>query len=470
MPRLRKAKIVATLGPATSDLKTITELFDAGVDVFRLNFSHGSHEDHRRRYEVVREVERLSGRPIAVLADMQGPKLRVGTFAGGKVILMPGAQFVLDRNPAAGNAERVCLPHPELFEVVKTGQSLLLDDGKLRLEVLDSDSESIRTRVTHGGALSDRKGVNVPDAVLPIPALTSKDLVDLEFALSLGADWIALSFVQRPQDMIDARARIGERAWLMAKLEKPAALEQLDEIVKVSDAIMVARGDLGVELPPERVPGVQKRIIRSCRDHGKPVVVATQMLESMISAPVPTRAEASDVATAIYDGADAVMLSAESASGDYPVAAVAIMDRIIGEAERDPLYRSLIDAHPELPLPTRGDAICAALRNVTQTIGAAATITYTTSGFTSLRAARQRPLAPILSIAPRLSTARRLSLVWGVHSTVSADIESIDEMVSAARGIAIREGVVREGDQVTIAAGVPFGEAGTTNLLRITEI
>jgi len=470
MPRLRKAKIVATLGPATSDLKTITELFDAGVDVFRLNFSHGSHEDHRRRYEIVREVERLSGRPIAVLADMQGPKLRVGTFAGGKVILMPGAQFVLDRNPAAGNAERVCLPHPELFEVVKTGQSLLLDDGKLRLEVLDSDSESIRTRVTHGGVLSDRKGVNVPDAVLPIPALTSKDLVDLEFALSLGADWIALSFVQRPQDMIDARARIGERAWLMAKLEKPAALEQLDEIVKVSDAIMVARGDLGVELPPERVPGVQKRIIRSCRDHGKPVVVATQMLESMISAPVPTRAEASDVATAIYDGADAVMLSAESASGDYPVAAVAIMDRIIGEAERDPLYRSLIDAHPELPLPTRGDAICAALRNVTQTIGAAATITYTTSGFTSLRAARQRPLAPILSIAPRLSTARRLSLVWGVHSTVSADIESIDEMVSAARGIAIREGVVREGDQVTIAAGVPFGEAGTTNLLRITEI
>jgi pyruvate kinase len=470
MPRLRKAKIVATLGPATSDLKTITELFDAGVDVFRLNFSHGSHEDHRRRYEIVREVERLSGRPIAVLADMQGPKLRVGTFAGGKVILMPGAQFVLDRNPAAGNAERVCLPHPELFEVVKTGQSLLLDDGKLRLEVLDSDSESIRTRVTHGGALSDRKGVNVPDAVLPIPALTSKDLVDLEFALSLGADWIALSFVQRPQDMIDARARIGERAWLMAKLEKPAALEQLDEIVKVSDAIMVARGDLGVELPPERVPGVQKRIIRSCRDHGKPVVVATQMLESMISAPVPTRAEASDVATAIYDGADAVMLSAESASGDYPVAAVAIMDRIIGEAERDPLYRSLIDAHPELPLPTRGDAICAALRTVTQTIGAAATITYTTSGFTSLRAARQRPLAPILSIAPRLSTARRLSLVWGVHSTVSADIESIDEMVSAARGIAIREGVVREGDQVTIAAGVPFGEAGTTNLLRITEI
>jgi pyruvate kinase len=470
MPRLRKAKIVATLGPATSDLQSISQLYNVGVDVFRLNFSHGSHEDHRRRYEFVREVERVSGRPIAVLADMQGPKLRVGKFDAGHATLQPGAHFMLDRNPAAGDAQRVCLPHPELFEVVTAGQSLLLDDGKLRLEVLDNNGESIRTRVTHAGLLSERKGVNVPDVVLPIPPLTAKDLVDLEFALSLGVDWIALSFVQRAQDLIDARMRIGERALLMAKIEKPAALDQLDEIVQASDAIMVARGDLGVELPPERVPGVQKRIIRSCRDHGKPVVVATQMLESMISSPVPTRAEASDVATAIYDGADAVMLSAESASGSYPVPAVTIMDRIIREAERDPLYPGLIDAYQELPLPTRGDAICAALRNVTQTIGAVASITYTTSGFTSPRAARQRPSTPILSITPRLSTARRLSLVWGVHSTVSPDIDSIDEMVSVGRAIAVREGIAREGDQVAVAAGMPFGEAGTTNLLRITEI
>lgn len=470
MFRQRKAKIVATLGPATSDLQTITQLFQAGVDVFRLNFSHGAHADHRQRYEQVREVERASGRPISILADLQGPKLRVGPFAEGKVMLVAGAEFTLDRDAAAGNVDRVCLPHPELFEVVAAGQSLLLDDGKLRLEVLGNDGGRIRTRVMHGGVLSDRKGVNVPDTLLPIPVLTDKDRLDLAFALSLGADWIALSFVQRPEDLIDARALIGERAGLMVKLEKPAALERLDEIVEASDAVMVARGDLGVELPPERVPGVQKRILRSCRSHGKPVIIATQMLESMISAPVPTRAEASDVATAIYDGADAVMLSAESASGSYPVQAVAMMDRIINEVEHDPLYRSLLDAQHELPLRTPGDAICAALRDVAQTIEAVAAITYTTSGHTSLRAARQRPVAPILSITPKLSTARRLALVWGVHSTVSADAGSVDEMVSAACGIAAQQGLASSGDRVAIAAGMPFGEPGSTNLLRIASV
>ncbi|WP_035475958.1 pyruvate kinase [Burkholderia sp. WSM2230] len=470
MVRQRKAKIVATLGPATSDLETITQLFDAGADVFRLNFSHGSHEDHRRRYELVREVERTSGRPISILADMQGPKLRVGPFADGSVALTEGAEFALDRNPAHGDVKRVNLPHPELFEVVAAGQSLLLDDGKLRLEVLENSGERIRTRVIHGGILSDRKGVNVPDAILPIPVLTRKDLTDLEFALSLGADWIALSFVQRPEDVIDARALIGDRAGLMVKLEKPAALERLDEIVSAADAVMVARGDLGVELPPERVPGVQKRILRSCRSHGKPVIIATQMLESMISAPVPTRAEASDVATAIYDGADAVMLSAESASGGFPVKAVAMMERIIREVEQDPLYRSLLDAQHELPLGTPSDAICAALRDVGQTVGAVATVTYTTSGHTSLRAARQRPAAPILSITPRLSTARRLAMVWGVHSTVSPDVGSVDEMVTAACAIAARQGFAKSGDQLAIAAGMPFGESGTTNLLRIARV
>jgi pyruvate kinase len=364
----------------------------------------------------------------------------------------------------------VHLPHPELFEVVKAGQSLLLDDGKLRLEVLDSDGQRIRTRVTVGGQLSNRKGVNVPDSVLPIPILTEKDHVDLRFALSLGADWIALSFVQRPEDLDEARTVIAGRAGLMVKLEKPAALDTLEEIVSKSDAVMVARGDLGVELPPERVPGVQKRILRSCRNHGKPVIIATQMLESMISSPVPTRAEASDVATAIYDGADAVMLSAESASGAYPVQAVTFMDRIIGEVERDPLYPSLLDAQHELPLPTRSDAICAALRDVTQTIRASVTVTYTTSGFTSLRAARQRPMATILCITPRLATARQLALVWGLHSAVSQDVTSVDEMVSAACEIAVREHIAKPGDTLAIAAGMPFGESGTTNLLRIAQI
>jgi pyruvate kinase len=470
MRRLRKAKIVATLGPSSSDSATIEALFDAGADVFRFNFSHGSHEEHRARYQALRAIEARIGRPIAVLADLQGPKLRIGRFAEGKVNLRAGEEFVLDRNPEPGDARRVCLPHPELFEVVQAGQSLLLDDGRLRLEVQAADQHQICTRVVTGGVLSDRKGVNVPDAVLPIPALTDKDKADLEFALALGADWIALSFVQRPEDLLEAAALICGRAGLLAKLEKPAALERLEEIVQVADAIMVARGDLGVELPPERVPGVQKRILRVCSQHGKPVVIATQMLESMISAPVPTRAEASDVASAVYDGADAVMLSAESASGAYPVQAVAMMDRIIGEVERDPLYRKLLDAQHVEPLPTRRDAICAALRNVTGIVGARATVTYTTSGQTSLRAARERPSAPILSITPRPETARRLALVWGVHSTVSPDVANVDEMVAAACRIALAEGFADAGDQVAIAAGMPFGESGSTNLLRVAEV
>ena len=470
MRRQRKAKIVATLGPASSSREMIEALFDAGADVFRFNFSHGSHESHRERYEIVRAVERARNRPIAVLADLQGPKLRIGQFAEGRVTLAAGDEFILDRDAAPGDAKRVCLPHPELFEVIAAGQALLLDDGKLRLEVIASDGARIRTRVVNGGVLSDRKGVNVPDAVLPIPALTAKDRRDLEFALELGADWIALSFVQRPEDVLEARSLIGDRAGLLAKLEKPAALDRLEDIVAVSDAIMVARGDLGVELPPERVPGVQKRILRSCRQHGKPIVIATQMLESMIAAPVPTRAEASDVASAIYEGADAVMLSAESASGAYPVQAVSMMDRVIAEVERDPLYRHMIDAQYEAPQSTRGDAICAALRDVTKIMGAATTVTYTTSGHTSLRAARVRPMAPILGITPKVATARRLALVWGVHSTVSPDIQSVDEMVDAARGLAVREGFAVAGNHIAITAGMPFGQAGSTNLLRIAEI
>ena len=470
MRRERKAKIVATLGPASSDRSTIKALFEAGADVFRFNFSHGSHADHQRRHDIVRDIEQELGRPIAILADLQGPKLRIGQFSGGKVSVNAGAEFVLDQNPDQGDATRVCLPHPELFAAVAAGQSLLLDDGKIRLEVLASDANAIRTRVVNSGVLSDRKGVNVPDAVLPIPALTVKDRQDLEFALGLGVDWIALSFVQRPEDVKEAQAIVNGRAGVLSKLEKPAALDRLEEIVAASDAVMVARGDLGVELPPERVPGVQKRIVRMCRKHGKPVVVATQMLESMISAPVPTRAEASDVANAVYEGADAVMLSAESASGAYPVQAVAIMNRIISEVERDPSYQALIDAQHEAPLATKGDAICAALRDVTQIMGVVATVTYTTSGHSSLRAARERPAAPIVSITPNRDTARRLALAWGVHSTVSADVHSVDEMVAAACRTALREGFVKTGDQIAIAAGTPFGQPGTTNLLRLAEI
>ncbi|EHP43623.1 pyruvate kinase [Cupriavidus basilensis OR16] len=470
MRRQRKAKIVATLGPASTDIEVIRQLFEAGADVFRLNFSHGTHDDHKRRYDAVRQVEAETGRPIAVLADLQGPKLRIGTFAAGKVAVKAGDAFVLDSDPSPGDATRVHLPHPELFRVAAPGQSLLIDDGKVQLRIEAVTSGSIATRVVNHGTLSDRKGVNVPDAVIPIPALTEKDRKDLDFALALGADWIALSFVQRPADIVEAREIIGTRAGVLSKIEKPAALQQLEEIVRVSDAVMVARGDLGVELPPERVPGVQKRILRICRQHGKPIVIATQMLESMIDSPVPTRAEASDVASAIYDGADAVMLSAESANGRHPVPAVAIMNRIITEVERDPLYRKLLDAGHEAPLSTRQDAICAALREVTQIIGAVATVTYTSSGSTALRAARERPCAPIVSITPNLEIARRLALAWGVHSTVSPDVQSVDEMVNAATRAALAEGYAEPGDQITIAAGMPFGQGGTTNLLRVAEI
>jgi pyruvate kinase len=461
---------VATLGPASSTREAIQALFEAGADVFRFNFSHGTHQDHQARCNIVREIERKAGRPIAIMADLQGPKLRIGTFAAGKIALSSGQKFTLDRDPAAGSQQRVCLPHPELFEVIAAGQSLLLDDGKVKLAVLANDGRHIRTRVLNNGTLSDRKGVNVPDVVLPIPALTEKDLRDLDFALEMGADWVALSFVQRPEDVLQARAIVGTRAALMSKLEKPAAMDTLEAIVEASDAVMVARGDLGVELPPEQVPGAQKRIVRACRQQGKPVVIATQMLESMIASPVPTRAEASDVASAIYDGADAVMLSAESASGAYPVEAVAIMNRIIAEVEKDPLYRQIIDAQNQAPLPTSGDAICSALRDVSSIVGAVATVTYTSSGHTSLRAARERPSAPILSITPNLSTARRLAVVWGVHSTVSQDVRNIDRMVSAACQAALREGFGQAGDQIAITAGVPFGQPGSTNLLRIAQI
>ncbi|EJL85578.1 pyruvate kinase [Herbaspirillum sp. CF444] len=470
MRRQRQAKIVATLGPASATKEMIKALFEAGADVFRFNFSHGTHADHHARFEIVRAVEREVGRPIAILADLQGPKLRVGQFADGKVQLEAGQEFVLDSDTTPGDNTRVCLPHAELFEVIAAGQSLLLDDGKLRLQVLDSDGQRIRTKVINGGALSDRKGVNVPDAVLPIPALTEKDKRDLSFALELGVDWIALSFVQRPEDVLEARALINGRAAVLSKLEKPAALDRLDEIVQASDAIMVARGDLGVELPPERVPGTQKRILRVCRQHGRPIVIATQMLESMITSPVPTRAEVSDVASAIYDGSDAVMLSAESANGAYPLQAVAMMDRVISEVERDPLYRNMLDAQQETPQANSSDAICSALRDVTRIVGAAATVTYTSSGHTSLRAARERPMAPILSITPKIATARKLALVWGVHSTISDQIHNESDMVSAACQTALKEGFAKKGDQIAITAGMPFGQPGSTNLLRLAEV
>jgi len=467
MRRGRKAKIVATLGPASSSYARIRALFEAGADVFRLNFSHGSQEEHKARLGHIRQIEQESGRPIGVLMDLQGPKLRIGQLKGGMVRLEPGQPYRLDLAAAPGDERRAPMPHPEIFATLRPGSELLLDDGKLRLKVERCGPEFAECRVVVGGALSDRKGVNVPGVVLPISSLTEKDRGDLRFGLELGMDWVGLSFVQRPEDIAEARRLIAGRAGVLAKLEKPAAIERLEEIVELVDAVMVARGDLGVELPPEDVPSLQRQIVRVCRFAGRPVVIATQMLESMIRSPTPTRAEASDVATAVYEGADAVMLSAETASGEYPVEAVGMMDRIIGRVERDPRYRRIMDAeHPD-PEATPADAITAAARQVASTVSAAAIVTYTTSGSTTLRAARERPDVPILCLTPRLDTARRLALAWGTHCVHTEDVTSVEEMVDHASYHARRQGIAAKGDRLVTTAGMPFGTPGATNTLRI---
>lgn len=469
MRRERYAKIVATLGPASSGKRLLARLFTAGVDVFRLNFSHGTQREHRARIRALRALEARTGRPIGVMLDLQGPKLRVGSFEGGQAELRAGGRLRLELNRERGDAEHAPLPHPEIFSALVPGTRVQLDDGRITLRVKRVGADHAETEVITGGTLSDHKGVNVPGVLLPVAPLTAKDRSDLAFGLELGVDIVAASFIQRSSDLRELRRLAGEGVTLLAKIEKPAAIEHLEEIVAAADALMVARGDLGVELPPEKVPSVQKRIIRTCREAGKPVVVATQMLESMIRSPVPTRAEASDVASAIYDGADAVMLSGETAVGRYPVEAVAMMERIIAETERDPYYRNLIAAQTPPPQPNRADAISDALRAVAHTLPVAAIVAFTSSGSTSLRVARERPEAPILGLTPELGTARRLSLVWGVHPVHTADVRHVTEMVETASQVAMTQGFAKEGETVLIAAGIPFGHPGTTNMLRIAR-
>ena len=468
--RRRRTKIIATLGPASSTPEMLARLFQAGADVFRLNFSHGTHDDHFARIAMIRDMEARFDRPIGILADVQGPKLRVGQFAGGRIQLQTGQVFRLDLNPTPGDVRRVQLPHPEIIAAAAIGATLLLDDGKLRLRVTHKRADHLETEVTVGGPLSDRKGVNVPDVVLAIPALTEKDRIDLAFALEHGVDFIGLSFVQRAEDVAEAREIAAGRAWIMTKVEKPQALDNLEAIIALSDAVMVARGDLGVELPPEEVPLAQKRIVRLSRQMGKPVVVATQMLESMITAPAPTRAEASDVATAVFDGADAVMLSAETAAGQYPFEAVNIMDRIIARVEEDPGWRAIIDASRPAPEHSAAGALAAAARQVAHTIGAAAIVPFTASGSTALRVARERPEPPILGLTPSVATARRLALVWGVHPGLVPEVHSMTETVTKAARIAVQEGFATVGGQLVVLAGVPFGQPGTTNALRVAVV
>jgi pyruvate kinase len=470
MRRLRRAKIVATLGPASSDAAMIARLFTAGADVFRINMSHTSQDRMRELVAMIRGIESDTGRPIGILVDLQGPKLRLGTFTGGSVTVKNGDAFVLDSDQAAGDATRVFLPHPEIFAGVEKGHTLLIDDGKVRLTVTQAEPKRMTTRVEVGGRLSDRKGVSLPDSTIPFSALAEKDRSDLEAALNAGIDWVALSFIQRPEDIAEAKKITRGRAAVMAKIEKPQAVHRLAEIMDLADALMVARGDLGVEMPLEKVPGVQKQMTRAGRNAGKPVVVATQMLESMINSPVPTRAEVSDVATAIFEGADAVMLSAESAAGKYPVEAVATMNRIAEEIENDPLYRSILDAQRAEPEATGADAIADAARHIADTLDLAAVVCWTSSGSTGLRVARERPRPPIVALSPNMATGRRLAVVWGVHCVITDDAHDQDDMVDRACRIAFKEGFAKAGQRVIIVAGVPLGTPGATNMLRIAYV
>jgi pyruvate kinase len=471
MRRNRKVKILATLGPASSDEGMIQKLHEAGADLFRINMSHASHDVMRSLISRIRAVEERCGRPIGILCDLQGPKLRVGKFAEGKVTLTAGQTFTLDNRDEPGDASRVFLPHPEILEAVKAGDRLLIDDGKLALKAEKVDGKSIVCKVIAGTSISDRKGVSLPDTLLGVGALTEKDRADLDAVLATEeADWVALSFVQRPEDLAEVRKISRGRVGIMSKIEKPQALERIDEIIELSDAVMVARGDLGVEMPIEAVPGIQKQLTRACRRAGKPVVVATQMLESMISSPVPTRAEVSDVSIAVFEGADAVMLSAESASGDYPVEAVSMMASIARQVEQDPLYSSIIYAQRATPEATGADAISLAARQIAETLKLSAIVTYTSSGTTGLRAARERPNVPIIALSPIIQTARRLSLCWGMHCVVTHDATDLDDMVNRACRIVVSEGFGKPGDRVIISAGVPLGTPGATNMLRIAYI
>lgn len=470
MRRHRRAKIVATLGPASSNPEMLARLFQAGADVFRINMSHTSQDRMRELVAMIRALEKDNDRPIGILVDLQGPKLRLGTFNGGSVQLNKGDTFMLDADTTPGDQKRVLLPHPEIFAGVQPGHTLLLDDGKVRLTVLEADAKHMTTRVEVGGKLSDRKGVSVPDSTIPFSALAGKDISDLEAALDAGIDWVALSFIQRPEDIAEAKKITRGRAAVMAKIEKPQAVNRLAEIIELADGLMVARGDLGVEMPLERVPGVQKQMTRQGRWAGKPVVVATQMLESMINSPVPTRAEVSDVATAIFEGADAVMLSAESAAGQYPVEAVTTMSRIAEEIEHDPTYRTIITAQRAEPEATGADAIADAARQIAETLDLSAIICWTSSGSTGLRVARERPKSPIVALSPNVTTARRLSMVWGVHCVVTEDAHDLDDMVSRASRIAFKEGFSKAGERVIVVAGVPLGTPGATNMLRLAFV
>jgi pyruvate kinase len=469
MNRARRARIVATLGPASRAPGTVKALAQAGVDVFRLNFSHGSHDDHAAALKAVRGAEMALQRPLGVLADLQGPKLRLGRFRDVEIAVAPGQRLRLDLDETPGDETRVCMPHPEIFKALREDHLLLLDDGRVRLKVIKRNDKWADVEVLSGSKLSDRKGVAVPQAVIPVSALTPKDREDLAFALRIGVDWVALSFVQKAEDMAELKRLVNGKAACLAKIEKPAALAELAAILDYSDGVMVARGDLGVELDPEDVPVAQKQILRMARQRGVPAIVATQMLESMTSAPAPTRAEASDVANAVYEGADALMLSAETASGDYPLESVAMMNRIMERVENDPLWPGLMDAEHAGMDEHDVDALVAAARKAAEASSTACMVVFTTLGGTARRMARERPLQPILALTPNPDTARRLALVWGLEPRLGRQPDSLEQVTEDAVQAAMEYGLAEPGQRVLILAGTPFGAPGAANLLRLAH-
>jgi pyruvate kinase len=458
------------MGPASDPPERLAMLIQAGVDCFRLNFSHGSKDDHARRLAAIRAAEERAGSAVGVFADLQGPKIRVGSFEGGEIKLKFNEVVTLEASTEAGSHGLIRLPHPEIINALEEGDILKLDDGKLQITVIERGRTQLKARVDHGGVLKNQKGLNVPTRRIPISALTPKDREDLAFALDLGVDYIALSFVQHPEDVREARELIKDRAGIISKIEKPSALEKIEEIVELSDAVMVARGDLGVELPPEQVPIAQRKIIRAARAAGRPVIVATHMLESMVEAATPTRAEASDVATAVYQGADAVMLSAESAVGRPPQSAVAIMDRIIRAVEEDNEYWTSLPRDMTPPQATTADAIALSARHIADVIGCVALVAYTSTGSTAFRVARERPRCGVIGLTPFIETARKLSLVWGVRSMVTEDVSNVEEMVDKADAAVRKLGVAEVGDRIAVIAGIPFGRAGKTNTIRVLRL
>lgn len=473
MPMNTRTNILATLGPASDNEKVISTLIDAGADGFRLNFSHGTHESHKKTYDIIRQVAKKKNVPTAIVADLQGPKLRIGLFKDDHVTLKKGQKFILDMKDELGDEKRVTLPHKEIFEALKTGDNLLVNDGNIILKVLKCSKNAAETEVVVGGVISGHKGVNLPNSSLNISPLTPKDLDDLNFALKLGVDCICLSFVQRAKDILDARKIIKDKAWIIAKLEKPQVMDDLDGIIQAADMIMVARGDLGVECPIVTVPVLQKKIVARCRMCGKPVIVATQMLESMISAPIPTRAEVSDVANAVYDGCDVVMLSGETAMGAYPVQTVNTMRGVIEQVEADPKYfdnlQSIVSG---ITCQNEARAITHAANEVVKTLDDVACIaTFSVSGRTTLVMAQERPPYPIMSINPDEKIARRLNLVWGVRTFIDKKVfDSFDNIEAVSKGFARISGLAQKGQFIVVTAGYPFGNAGLTNVLHIVKM